>query len=97
MSDTIFLSQNYFRLPRQSIRENSNFFMLFQQDAKNLNHIHTDHCSDISFEEFRHFCQEVLDQPHSFVTIDLTSRLEYGKYRKNLDTFYIPRKFLNSF
>ena len=32
--DTIFLSQNYFRLPRQTIRENCNFLMLFQQDAK---------------------------------------------------------------
>ena len=94
--DTIFLSQNYFRLPRQSIRENSNFFMLFPQDAKNLSHIHTDHCSDISFEEFRHFCQEVWAKPHNFITIDLTSGLTNGKYRENLDTFYIPQKFVDS-
>ena len=92
--DTIFLSQNYFRLPRQSIRENSNFLILFQQDAKNLSHIHTDHCSDMPFEEFRQFCQKVWDQPHSFITIDLTSDLDNGKYRKNLDTFYIPQKLL---
>lgn len=93
--DTIFLSQNYFRLPRQSIRENTNFFMLFPQDAKNLSHIHADHCSDITFDEFKHFCQEAWDQPHSFITIDLTSGLENGKYRKNFDTFYIPKKFLD--
>ena len=33
--DTIFLSQNYFRLNRSTIRENCNFLMLFQQDTKN--------------------------------------------------------------
>lgn len=35
--DTIYISQNYFRLPRQTIRENANFFMIFQQDIKNVN------------------------------------------------------------
>ena len=28
--------------------------------------------------------------PHHFVTIDLTSNKWNGKYRKNLDCFYIP-------
>ena len=30
--DTIYISQNYFRLPRQTIRENSNLIILFPQD-----------------------------------------------------------------
>lgn len=92
--DTIFLSQNYFRLPRQTIRENCNFLMLFQQDAKNINHIHADHCSDIPLEEFRHFCKQVWKTKHAFVTIDLTSNIDNGKFRKNLDTFYIPNILL---
>ena len=92
--DTIFLSQNYFRLPRQTIRENCNFLMLFQQDTKNLNHIHADHCSDIPLEEFRSFCKNVWKTKHAFVTIDLTSGIDNGKYRKNLDTFYIPNILL---
>ena len=94
--DTIFLSQNYFRLPRQTIRENCNFLMLFQQDAKNINHIYSDHCSDIPLEEFRNFCKHVWKTKHAFITIDLTSNLDNGKYRKNLDTFYIPDKLLTS-
>ena len=92
--DTIFLSQNYFRLPRQTIRENCNFLMLFQQDAKNINHIHADHCSDIPLEEFRNFCKQVWKTKHAFVTIDLTSNIDNGKFRKNLDTFYIPNILL---
>ena len=53
--DTIYISQNYFRLPRQTIRENANLIILFPQDTKNLNHIHTDHCNDISNTEFKDF------------------------------------------
>ena len=29
--DTIYIAQNYFRLPRHTIRENSNFIILFPQ------------------------------------------------------------------
>ena len=32
--DCIYLSQNYFKLPRQTIRENANFICLFPQDLK---------------------------------------------------------------
>ena len=32
--DTFYISQNYFRLPRQTIRENANFIILFPQDTK---------------------------------------------------------------
>ena len=92
--DTIFLSQNYFRLPRQTIRENCNFLILFKQDTRNINHIYADHCSEIPFEEFRNFCNQVWKVKHAFVTIDLTSNIENGKFRKNLDTFFIPNKFL---
>ena len=90
--DTFYISQNYFRLPRQTIRENSNFIILFPQDAKNLNHIYADHCSqDISREEFKDFCKKVWSAcHHSFITIDLTSSPLNVKYRKNLDCFYLP-------
>ena len=89
--DTFYISQNYFRLPRQTIRENANLIILFPQDAKNLNHIHADHCDDdMSIEEFKKFCRNVWQVKHNFVIIDLTSGKSNGKYRKNLDCFYLP-------
>ena len=88
--DTFYISQNYFRLPRHTIRENENFICLFQQDAKNVNHIHADHCTDISIKEFRQFCKQVWEKPYHFITIDLSSTKFNGKYRENLDNFYIP-------
>ena len=38
--DTFYISQNYIRLPRQTIRGDTNFIILFPQDAKNLMHIY---------------------------------------------------------
>ena len=58
--DTIYIAQNYFRLPRHTIRENSNIIIRFPQDTKNLTHIHADHCAnDISLLEFKQFCHRV--------------------------------------
>ena len=49
--DCFYLAQNYFKLPRQTIRENDNFICLFIQDLKNLNHIFDDHMgSDMTKE-----------------------------------------------
>ena len=89
--DTIYIAQNYFRLPRHTIRENSNFIILFPQDSKNLTHIHADHCAgDISHLEFKQFCHRVWSQEHNFVTIDLTNTPTNGKYRQNFNRFYFP-------
>ena len=35
--DCFYLSQNYFKLPRQTVRENANFICLFPQDLKKHN------------------------------------------------------------
>ena len=91
--DTLYISQNYFRLPRQTIRENANIIILFPQDAKNLNHIHADHCDDdMTIGEFKKFCRDVWNGAgnYNFVTIDLTSDKMNGKYRRNFDCFYLP-------
>jgi hypothetical protein len=39
-----YLAQNYFRLPRETIRENANFICLFPKDLKNINHIYIYQC-----------------------------------------------------
>ena len=89
--DTTYIAQNYFRLPRHTIRENSNFIILFPQDSKNLTHIHADHCADdIPLLEFKQFCHRVWSENHNFVTIDLTNTPSNGKYCQNFNRFYIP-------
>ncbi len=88
--DSFYITQNYFILPRQTIRENTNFIVLFPQDDKNLNHIHKDHASDISLDEFKDFCNSCWQHKHGFAILDLSSMKHKGKYRKNFNMFYIP-------
>ena len=89
--DCLYLAQNYFKLPRQTIRENTNFICLFPQDLKNINHIYNDHASsDMPKDEFRGLCKKAWENPHGFVVIDLTNNKNNGKYRSGFDTFYMP-------
>ena len=85
--DTIYIAQNYFHLPRHTVRENANLIMLFKQDAKTLNHFHQDHCTDIPFNEFSNFCNDVWRRgKNNFVTINLTLHtMQDGKYRCNFN------------
>ena len=91
--DTFYIAQNYFKLPRQTVRENANFIVLFAQDMKNLNHIYHDHCSGdgISCQQFHAFCNEVWKSgKHSYVVLDLGRDVNDGKYRKGLKDFWTP-------
>ena len=88
--DCFYLAQNYFKLPRQTIRENANFICLFSQDLKNLNHIFDHHVGcDMSKEEFRYLCKTAWKKQRGFAIIDLSSKKNNGKYRSGLDEFYI--------
>ena len=94
--DCFYLSQNYCKLARQTVRENANFICLFLQDLKNINHIYSDHIGeDMSKEEFREFCRKCWEKPHGFAAIDLTSKKEAGKYRSGLITFLYPNNKWN--
>ena len=90
--DCFYLSQNYFKIPKQTIRENTNFICLFEQDERNLTHIHRDHASkDMSFDEFKKLCHDCWQNPHDFIVIDKTSHKYDGKYRYKIDNFYYPK------
>ena len=92
--DIFYIAQSYFRLPRQTVRENANLFIFFRQCKKNLSHIFQDHSAadGISFKTFTKFCSDVWNQSkHNFVVIDLTRPVDSGKYRKNLSQYWSPQ------
>ena len=92
----IYISQNYHRLPRQTIRTNCNFLILFNIPKKDLQNIYNDIISnDMSWEEFNSFCQEVFRTKYSFVAINKDANVLDGKYYKNLNTMFIPKNFVN--
>ena len=90
-ADCFYLTQNYFRIPKQAIRDNANLIILFNQDSKNLRAIHDTFVGgDMPFDEFRKFFSECAGQPYGFAVIDLTSKVYDGKYRCGFDRFYKP-------
>ena len=93
-ANCFYLTQNYFKIPNQVIRENANMIILFGQNLNNIRCIHSKYCSgDMDLHEFYQFFQNCTAEPYSFVTIDLTSSPYCGKYRKGLDTVYVPHAF----
>uniref|UniRef100_A0A1I7WT33 Uncharacterized protein n=1 Tax=Heterorhabditis bacteriophora TaxID=37862 RepID=A0A1I7WT33_HETBA len=45
--DCFYISQNYIKLPKNTIQENANLFIIFPQDQPNLSYIYRDHCGEI--------------------------------------------------
>ena len=86
--DCFYLAQNFFKLPRQTIRENANFICLIPQDLKNINHIYSDHmgkiCQGKSLENF------AASVGKNHTVFDLTSKKDTGKYRDGFDNVFIP-------
>ena len=92
-ANCIFISQNYFALDRRSIRENSNFIILYRQNHKSIVHIHADHCTDLPFDEFKELCERIWSRKYHFLVIDLTSDILHGKYRDGFSSFYLSNEF----
>ena len=91
--DCLYITQSYFRLPRNTIRENSNIFFIFPQDSKNLSHIYRDLCATdgIDYQTFQKFCTGVWRKKYNFVTVDLSKPCDLGKYRRNLCDYWSPK------
>jgi len=89
--DCFYLCQTYAKIPKHLIRDNTNLLILFKQDGTNLKHVYNDHVNtDMSFDEFRAFCQKCWQHKYGFAVIDKDSPLINGRYRKGFNEFAIP-------
>jgi energy-coupling factor transporter ATP-binding protein EcfA2 len=88
-----YISQNYLKLPRQTIRSNCNCLILFSQPIKDLRHIYHDYISrDMTWTEFQNFCYAAWNKQHGFVVIVRDKKPIDGKYLANFNCIYIPQK-----
>ena len=94
----IFITQSYYELPRRTIRENANFLVLFKQNVKTIDHLFRDCVDpDMSKKEFLKFANIVwLKSKHEFITIDKSSEVGEGKYRRGFSNIYIPTTTLSN-
>ena len=86
--NTIYLNQNLFTIDRQSVRENYNLFILFEQRGKVLKSIYQDFFNDVelSYNDFANICSKVWKEPYNYIVIDITKNKNInGKLRINWD------------
>ena len=84
----IYLNQNLFSLDRQSVRENCNLFILFEQRGKILISIYQDFFNNVelSYNDFANVCNKVWKEPYNYIVIDITKNKNInGKLRINWD------------
>lgn len=88
--DIFYIGQSYSRIPKQLIRDNANFIILFKQDDKNLKHVYSDHVStDFTFEQFRELCSRAWTNKYGFLVISKDDDLNKGRYRIGFDSFIL--------
>ena len=81
----VYLSQNYFKLKRQTIRCNANFFIFFKLNKLDFQHIWTDLCSfDFpQYEIFEELLKKIFKEKYDFFTINLEENDITKKYSTN--------------
>ena len=86
----IYINQNLFTIDRQSVRENCDLIILFEQRGKVL--LYQDFLNNIelSYNDFANICNKVWKEPYNYIVIDMTKNKSInGKLRNNWD-----RRFL---
>lgn len=86
--DCFYLSQTYSRIPKQLIRDNVNFLIIFKQDDINLKHIYDEHVNcDFSWIHFKNMCSNIWKEKFACLIINKDCELNNGRYRKLFDEF----------
>ncbi len=81
--DSFYLVQTYSSVPKQLIRDNANFLVLFCQDDTNLCHVYRDHVNtDMAFVEFHQMCRLCWNSSkYGCTVIDRTREIQDDRYR----------------
>ena len=86
--DCIYISQNYYHLPRHTIRSNSNFLILFNLDPVDTDHLYRDSGASVDFKDinkFRQLCERAWSKKYGYLVIDKSKTDLDQKYRFQLE------------
>ena len=70
----IYLNQNLFTIDRQSVRDNCNPFILFEQRGNVIISIYQNFFNNVelSYNDFANICNKVWKEPYNYIVIDIT-------------------------
>ena len=87
------ITQDYYELPRRTIRANSNAFHLFKpNNIRDVQNLFQDKASmDMIIDEFKLLCNICWQTKFQPLTIDMSKDKEVGKYKLGLDSIFVPK------
>ena len=81
----VFITQNYFKVPRDTRWNTTHFFIMKIPNKKELQQIAVSHLSDIDFKDFIKIYKKCANTPFSFLVNDTTLASDNRlRFRKNL-------------
>ncbi|VDO44680.1 unnamed protein product [Brugia timori] len=83
-----YLAQTYSKVPKQCIRDNFNYIIIFKQDDTNLKHIHNNHVTDLNFETFKKMCNLCWEKKYGFLIIDKECDDKNKVYNLNFESSF---------
>ena len=86
------ISQDYYELPKRTIRCNGNVFHLFKpNNYLGVRNIYQDKASmDMTLDEFKYLTSTCWNKNYQPLTIDMTKDKFTGRYRLGLNSIFIP-------
>ena len=86
------ISQDYYELPKRTIRCNGNIFHLFKpNNYLDIRNIYQDKASmDMTLNEFKYLTNICWDKKYQPLTIDMTKDKYTGGYRLGLNSIFVP-------
>ena len=75
--DVYYISQSYFALPRQSIRNNCDRLILFKQTLRDVRSMHYDIGAYVmKYDEFEQMCHKAWSERFNYLCIDMTKKMK---------------------
>ena len=86
------VSQDYYELPKRTIRANGNIFQIFKPDNfRDVQNLYQDKASmDMTVNEFKYLTSTCWKRIYQPLTIDMTKGKYAGRYRLGLNSIFIP-------
>ena len=86
------ISQDYYELPKKTIRANGNIFHLFKtNNYLDVRNIYQDKASmDMTLDEFKSLISICWNEKYQPLTIDMTKDKYTGRYRLGLNSIFVP-------
>ena len=86
------ISQDYYELPKRTIRANGNIYHLFRpNNYRDIQNLYMDKISmDMTLQEFKNLLAICWEQKYRPLTIDLTKDKYTGRYRLGLNSIFVP-------